>query len=312
MKSLRCIIAYWVIGLLAYLFITPPPVYAAGEFQADYEVQYAISPNGNTIVTQNVALTNKMTNLYAQKYSIVIYSTKIKNVIAFDNKGIVSPIISQKNGKTEIVLPFNDKVVGLGNKLPFSLRYEDTDIARKNGSIWEINIPGVASDPDLGSYVVSLRVPPTFGPNAYMTPLPAAAGRWTKEQMVQGGISAAYGNLQVFTVSLSYYLSNPSVKIRSSEISLPPDTAYQHVLIQSLDPKPKTVVRDADGNWIAKYDLLPATQITIQAKILISLTLKPRDDYSESHPDPSMYTEPLKYWEAQTPDIVALAQNYRT
>jgi hypothetical protein len=113
-----------------------------------------------------------MTNLYPQKYSIVIDSVHIKNVIAYDNGGIIKPQISQKDGKTEILLQFNEKVAGLGKTLRFSLRYENTDIAQKNGNIWELNIPGVAEDPDLAGYSVSLSVPPTFGPNAYMSPPP--------------------------------------------------------------------------------------------------------------------------------------------
>src|SRR5260221_11720212 len=152
---LVCLFVYALFGLFSL-------VHAAGEFQADYDVEYAISPAGVTIVTQNVTLTNKLTNLYPQKYSILIDSEKIRNVIAYDAGGIVTPQITQKDGKTEITLPFHDKIVGLGKQLHFSLRYENTDIAQKNGTIWEVNIPGVATDPDLASYAVTLRVPPTF------------------------------------------------------------------------------------------------------------------------------------------------------
>src|SRR4030042_1175852 len=156
---------YLFICLFVYLIMTPV-VWAAGEFQADYAVQYAIAPSGLTIVSQNVTLTNKQTNLYPQKYSIIIDSTKIKNVIAYDSNQIVPTEISQKDGKTEIVLTFNDTVVGLGKQLAFTLRFENGDIAQKNGSIWEVNIPGVAPDTDIASYSVWLSVPQSFGPNA--------------------------------------------------------------------------------------------------------------------------------------------------
>ena len=163
-------------------------MFAAGEFTADYDVQYAIAPSGVAIVTQNITLTNQLTNLYAQRYSIRIDSLAVRNVIAYDNLGIIRPDIRQNEGKTEIALTFNEKVTGLGRQLPFSLRYENTDIAVKNGSIWEINIPGVAEDMDLSSYTVALSIPSSFGPNAYMSPLPAAGGRWTREQMTGGGL----------------------------------------------------------------------------------------------------------------------------
>ncbi len=306
-------IIYRLFFIVCILCIFPlSRVLAVGEFQADYDVEYAISPAGVTIVTQNVTLTNKQSNLYPQKYSILIDSQKIKNVIAFDNGGLVQTQIDQSDGKTQITLPFNDHIVGLGKQLHFSLRYEDAEITQKNGDIWEVNIPGVANDPDLASYTVTLNVPPTFGPNAYMTPMPAAADRWTKDQMITGGISAAYGNMQAFDLNLSYHLENDSVAPRTSEISLPPDTAFQKVIIRSITPKPKTVLTDADGNWLAQYDLLPAERLDVQAQITVAIQLRQFDGVSEEITDPSVYTKPLKYWESQSPQIQALAQTYKT
>ncbi len=304
-------IFYLFLCLFVYLIITPT-VWAAGEFQADYAVQYAIAPSGLTIVTQNVTLTNKQTNLYPQKYSIIIDSTKIKNVIAYDSRQIVPTEISQKDGKTEIILTFNDKVVGLGKQLAFTLRFENGDIAQKNGSIWEVNIPGVAADPDIASYTVSLSVPQSFGPNAYMTPLPALAGRWNREQMMSGGISVAYGASQTFDLHLSYYLENPKITTEHTEIALPPDTAYQTVVIESLDPKPTTVTRDTDGNWLAQYTLLPGAHLSIEASIQISVLLQPKEGYTDNAPDPQIYTSTQKYWEVNNPQIQALAKKYTT
>lgn len=303
----------WIIGLLVYLIIMPRPLaWASGEFQADYNVQYAIAPSGLTVVTQNITLTNKQTNLYPQKYSIVIDSTKIKNVIAYDSHQIVPTDISQKNGKTEIMLTFNDKVVGLGKQLTFTLRFENGDISQQNGSIWEVNIPGIAPGADIASYSVSLSVPGVFGPNAYMTPLPASAGRWNREQMMAGGISAAYGESQTFDLHLSYYLENPRVTPELSEIALPPDTAYQSVVIQSLDPKPTTVTRDPDGNWLAQYSLLPGARLSIEAYLHINMLLRPKNGYVDDQPDQTLYTSAQKYWESNNPQIQDLAKKYTT
>jgi transglutaminase-like putative cysteine protease len=302
----------WIFGLLTFFLLPSTNVLAAGEFQADYTVQYAIAPSGLTIVTQNITLTNNQTNLYPEKYSIVIDSTKIKNVIAYDSHQIVPTDISQKNGKTEILLTFNDKVVGLGKQLAFTLRFENGDIAQQNGSIWEINIPGVASDADIASYTVSLSVPQSFGPNAYMAPLPATAGRWNREQMMTGGISAAYGASQTFDLHLSYYLENPRVTTQRSEIALPPDTAYQTVVIESLNPKPTTVTRDIDGNWLAQYSLLPGQRLSIEASLHINILLRPKDGYTDEVPDQKLYTSGEKYWEADNPKIQALAKQYTT
>ena len=255
---------YSLICLFVYLFISPSSAVAAGEFRANYDVQYNVAPTGITISTQTITLTNKLTNLYPQKYSILIDSTNIKNVIAYDKGGPISPEIKQNDGKTEILLTFNDKVVGLGKSLQFTLRFENGDIAQKNGTIWEVNIPGIVEDPDIDNYTASLTVPASFGPNAYMTPLPGSGTRWTREQMTRGGISAAYGTQQVFDLTLSYHLENQKVTPDTQEITLPPDTAYQTVSINELTPKPDTVRRDTDGNWLARYTLTPGVNWIFQ------------------------------------------------
>jgi transglutaminase-like putative cysteine protease len=312
MKKIFCLLVYSFIYLFVYLFIQPQQVAASGEFRADYEVQYAIAPTGVTIVTQNVTLTNQLSNLYPQQYSILIDSTKINNIIAYDNSGVIKPQIKQEDGKTEIILTFNEKVVGIGKQLKFSLRYESSDIAIQNGSIWDVNIPGVAEDPDLANYFVSLRVPPSFGVNAYMSPLPASGGRWTREQMTQGGISAAYGQNQAFDLSLSYFLENPTITPKLTELALPPDTAFQKIFIKSLTPAPKTVLQDEDGNWLAQYDLLPAQRIEVKAQITAQIFLSMRDGFTTTLKDKKIYTQPTRYWESNDSRIAELAKTYTT
>lgn len=305
-------LGYLFIGLFVYWIIPIPLAHAAGEFQADYAVDYAIAPSGKTIVTQNITLTNKQTNLYPKQYSITIDTDKIQNVIARDNGGLITPSITQHDGKTEILLSFNEQIVGIGKQLTFTLRFENSDIAKQNGSIWEVNIPGVDYDADMTSYYVSLQVPTSFGPNAYTSPLPADGKRWNKEQMTRGGISAAYGNQQLFTVKLSYFLQNSNVTPAVATIALPPDTSYQTVSIHSLEPAPLTVDRDADGNWLARYRLTSSQKMSIEAKLTIRITLKPKGNFEKQLDTMDAYVKPLQFWEVNADEIHVLAQKYTT
>lgn len=303
---------YLFICLLIFLFFPVSSVKAIGEFQADYDVSYSVTPSGSTIVTEMVTLTNKETNLYPKQYSVVIDTTGVSDVIARDDGGVIIPDVKQSDGKTSIFLTFNQKVVGLGKQLTFTLRFQNQEIAIHNGNIWEVNIPGVASDPDLGSYNVTLDTPPAFGPNSYMSPLPANGRRWNKEQMLKGGISAAYGNKQIYNLDLSYFLENPKVTPVKTEIALPPDTAFQKIEIKSLDPKPETVVRDADGNWLARYILLPGAQTRVSLKAIAEIYLTPRLNFKEKLADPAPYVSTSPYWEADNPKIKTLANQYKT
>jgi transglutaminase-like putative cysteine protease len=289
-----------------------PKVHATGEFQADYDVQYAISPTGKTIVTQQVTLTNKLPNFYPQEYSLMLDSDKISNIIAYDDGGIITPAISVKEGKTHIALKFNVRAIGLGKSLPFSLRYEHAGIATKNGSIWELYVPGVLNDPDIGTYDVSVAVPPTFGPAAYLSPQPANGKSWNKEQMIKGGIAAAYGTSQNFDLTLTYTLTNPGVTAELQEIALPPGTAFQKVTIQSLTPSPVTVTSDADGNWLGRYSVGPRQTVKVTAAVSVSVFLSARRDFVTPTPDVSLYTKPAAYWQVKDPEIQNLASRNPT
>lgn len=302
---------YLLIWLLAYLLIPISPALAA-DFLIDYDLQYAVAPSGVTIVTQKVTLTNQQTNLYPKEYTVTIDTEKIQSVIARDSVNLIKPQINKTGGKTEIRLAFNEQVVGIGKQLTFTLRYENLDIARKNGSIWEVNIPGVVDSAELSSYLVSLQVPPTFGPNAYLTPKPGAGSRWTKEQMTRGGISAAYGMEQVFAGELTYHLNNSQVAAVKTEIALPPDAAFQKVFIEELDPKPAMVTTDVDGNWLATYTLAPLSSITVRAKMLFAVTLSARPEWIQEPPNKEKYLEAQQYWEVNDPKIKELAKTYNT
>lgn len=309
--------------LLALIFLWKPHglVEAAGEFIANYDVSYAIAPTGVTIVTQTINLVNRQTNLYPKQYTILLDTLNVKNIIARDDGGTITPTITQNDGKTEILLTLNKQVVGLGKQTSFTLRYENLDIAQKNGSIWEVNIPGITEDADLGSYDVTIQTPPTFGPTSYLKPRPSDGKRWNRQQMTRGGISAAYGDKQYAKLTLRYYLENPGVTTVTEEIALPPDTAFQQVSIDALNPKPIEIVKDNDGNWLARYTLSPGKKLSIEAIVSVTLTLPGIDNLIAAatrlstklgESELSDYLKPLLYWEADDPSIKSLAANYTT
>src|SRR3989344_7180652 len=139
---------------ISALLLLPIRVFASGDFIEDYDVSYAISPLGVTTVTQNIRLTNTTDTKFPKQFAVIIDTDKIKNVIAHDNGGQISPIIKQVDGKTEITLAFNEYSVGRNKILPFTLRYENDSITQKIGSIWEVAIPGIRDTESVRSYSV--------------------------------------------------------------------------------------------------------------------------------------------------------------
>ncbi|MFZ2025026.1 MAG: transglutaminase domain-containing protein [Microgenomates group bacterium] len=310
MKKIALRLLYFFIALSLYFI--PSTILQAADFQADYDTQYAVSPTGTTIVTQNITLTNKQSNLYPKQYTISIDSENIKNVIAYDQKGVITPKITQQDGTTNITVQFNEKIVGIDKKLVFNIRYENADIARQLGNIWEIHIPGVENDESLGEYTVSLQTPASFPQNAYMTPLPASGNRWTKEQLIYGGINAAYGEFQSYVANLTYPLENDTLSAKLLTLTIPADNAYQTISIDSVTPKPKEMKKDADGNWIASFELTAKQRVDVVAKLHIQTYNKPKTTYSETVSDVQAYLKQDRYWETQNSTIQDLAKKYTT
>jgi len=284
----------------------------ASDFQADYDTQYAVSPSGTTIVTQNVTLTNKQSNVYPKQYTVTIDSEQINNVIAYDTKGVITPKITQKDRRTEIAVMFNSQVVGIDKKQTFTLRYENGDIARKLGNIWEVRIPGITEDTTLGEYTVSLQVPSTFPQNAYMTPLPATGVRWNKSQLLNGGINAAYGDYQSYTVDILYPLENESLSPTLQTIAIPPDTSYQNVTISSINPKPTEIKKDADGNWIASYIVPASSKLEIKTQLSIKTFIKANSQSQKPLTNSIMYTKQQPFWDTNNVAIKDYAKKFTT
>ncbi len=201
--------------------------------------------------------------------------------------------------------------MGQGKILYFQLKYVDENIAKKNGTIWEVNIPGIAEDADLGDYSVQLHVPDSFGPPAYIVPEPEHQFVWSKKNLINGGVSGAFGKEQVFDVTLSYYLENTKTTPILTEIALPPSSAYQFTTINSLVPAPETITTDADGNWLARYKLQGQSNTVVQAKLSTQLFLYPRVGHADAEPS-GEYLKATQYWQTADPEISKIAKNLKT
>lgn len=283
MKSLARFFPILAVSTFFFLIFFPKSVSAQGEFQTDYQVNYVTDVNGKTDVTQKIVLTNKTANYYADKFELKIGSTKVTDVKASDDVGNLDTRVTFDNNITIITVKFNQRVIGEGKKLAWTLNYSSGELASKSGQIWEISIPKLASSPDMGDYLATISVPRVFGSIAFAIPSPSSAQQkastqeftFTKDQLLQSGISMSFGEKQVFTFKLNYYLENNNVTSQTSEITLPPDNNYQQIVLEKIDPQPVDVVVDDDGNFVAKYKLAPKQKISITAQGYVEVFSKP-------------------------------------
>jgi len=275
-------------------------------------VIYTVQDDGNTSVKLAVSLTNTTSKYYTSEYGIRVGFSDIKNVTAFDPEGKITPEVTKNDTGYTIKVRFNQPAVGIDKTLPFTIQFDTPDIVQKEGSIYEVDIPGVANQSDYESFTVEVRVPSFYGEPTYIKPdTKSTSLQFTKEQLKNGGISIAFGKAQFYDISLKYHLQNENIFSVRTEIALPPSTNYQEVSLESIEPKPLNVKQDRDGNWLAEYSLLPSEKRTIMVKGKIRVLLQPNEQ-KENKQLLESYIRPQKYWQVDDEEIKKLAQDLKT
>lgn len=284
---------------------------ANSNFATKYDATYIIDEEGTTHALFAIELTNKTTEYFASSYKVKMGLYSIANVKAQDDKGPLSASVIKTDEGQTISINFDNKVVGKGKTRKFSLSFDTREIAEKQGSVWEINIPGLKDQKDFDSFLVHVKPPKSFGPPTYIKPNSFTESLdFTKEDLKEGGISIAFGDVQYYSFSLAYHLENTKIFPKSQSIALPPSTNYQTVIIDSIDPKPQQLYEDADGNWLATYNLSPAQKINVAVKgrIIVNLIPEQQELTDEMRKE---YTTPKQYWE-NNETIIKLAKELKT
>ena len=287
-------------------------VFAAEEFSTSYDVSYDVGNDGVTNVTEKVTLKNLTSQYYATQFSLTIGATQISDVSASDPSGPLEVTREQIGTSTTISVKFNAQVAGIGKELPWTLSFKSKDFASPQGKVWEVTLPKIVSTSNLENYNVTLSVPAIFGPPTSISPDPQKQTSsfdrlfltFDKNQLAQSGVSANFGEKQLFDFDLSYHLENPNLVPGITNITLPPDTAYQDVFFTRIEPKPVNITVDDDGNYLAWYKLSRGEKLVV--KVTGSAKLYIKSKVKTPGLDPVLkqkYLKQDKYWDKDHPAI---------
>lgn len=306
-KKITC----FAVVVLAFMWV--PKVFAAGEFATSYDVLYDVSDSGTTTVTEKITLKNLTSQYYANQFKLTIGSTKVSDIKAADPGGVLDVTQEQIGISTTLATKFNQQVVGLGKSLAWTLSFTSQDFAEKIGKVWEVRVPKISSTANLEDYNLTVAVPESFGHPSSISPTPDSESEsegkifltFDKNQLETSGVSAIFGDFQIFDFDLTYHLANNNLMPVLTNITLPPDTSYQDVIYQRIDPKPLNVTVDADGNYLAWYQLNRRQKIDVKAfgsakLYTVSKVKRPLLDGLSRE----KYITPQKYWESNNPQIV--------
>jgi hypothetical protein len=295
------------------------------QFLTEYDLVYDVGSNGETTVTQDITITNLKSDTIAASYSLTINRMQIYGVEAFnkDRKLTVNQKEDDKNNSVTLTVNFADRIVGEGRQNKITIKYKSKDIATKFGEIWNITIPRTELSDSTTRYNISLNIPETFGKNIFITPDPDIKDNkegkfiysYTKESVNNQSINASFGEYQELNFKLKYQIENPYLLSSTYEVALPPDIrGVQQVKFDQIEPRPKKIFRDNDGNTLAyfrlksneKREILVIGSARISGK-QINASLGgnfkdiPKDIYSR-------YTSEKTYWETNSNILVSKSQ----
>lgn len=309
-----------IISVLFYANATTLVMAQASQaFTTSLKSTYKISESTPPRVTHEVTITNETREAFIKEFTLRVNSQTIKDVIAASPQEPAIPVnITQEQKNAVITLTFSKPVLGLGKSSSFLLSYTDPSIYSETGLIKEVQIPPFEHGLPITSHSVTLEVPPTFEALSRSYPQPSQLNTLESSTGYQfnftgSGSSAIYllfGQKQRYDVLLRYHLSNPTITPVYTQIVLAPDTAYQRVFYETIQPKPDTVNRDPDGNWIAHFTLEPKTSQSVVAKGYVEVSDKPQAIFDNDSVDARAYTASQPYWDTKA--ITTLAQELAT
>jgi len=123
-------------------------------------------------------------------------------------------------------------------------------------------------------------------------------------------LSILFGESEYYSLDLIYQLDNPTLSAADTELALPPDTPYQRVLLDQLDPTPRTIKSDADGNWLAVYPLVSKQQLEVKAQLFAEVFALPQTNSELVNPKSLTTAQP--YWEVTDQQVLDLSSQLKT
>jgi hypothetical protein len=307
--------------ILSSLILPQNKALAASDFGTHYEIHYFLKETGKVKVEQKISLTNKASGTYPTEYLLETGGVGIENITASDGGGKITPSLKQKDDSLEIRFKFNERVVGEGKTLTFDVAYELLGAMIKNGQVWEVNLPRIPNLDNSSRGKITLAVPHSFGPPAFITPdnyIEASDASWHyfafgEEKITTSALNAAFGEFQVFDFSLNYHLQNPHSSKGKTSIALPADSSFQRVYLEKITPPPKEITMDNDGNWLGAYFLKGEEELRIKVSGWAQIFSEPLAFYPQ--PGPAQLEEnltPQPYWESDHPEIAKKASELKS
>ena len=285
--------------LFSGLVLIHSTVYAA-DYRTDYQVEYFLEQNNQQSLSSKVDFVIKITNLnpaiFVKKFSLFFpKSFEISNIKASDDKGSITPEVKQDEKNITLNLEFGSPNTGRGSENFFHLTFDQKNLFKVNGNIWEVILPTIENTTE-GDYKVVVNLPKdTTKKISIAKPKPTFIrdNQIIWQNPSTKTIYAVFGTQQYYGLDLVYNLYNPTLKPVYTDVAFPPDTLYQKIFVRSIDPAPDSVFIDDDGNYMARYNLFPQQKKTVFFRGVADINTTYRPEMKE--PIAALFTQQKRY-----------------
>ncbi|MDQ3008678.1 MAG: transglutaminase domain-containing protein [bacterium] len=306
---LACLINVW----LCLSAVTP--IQADENFFSSLHTTYTVESSGPTHVRHAIILKNKTPTMYARQYGIKLSSPNLTRVnVSSNGKTLPAEVVATAT-QTSIGITFPDQLLGQDKAREIIITYDNPDIGIVSGQVLEVLIPKLGDSASYNEYLVTLQTAQSFGETTRVNPQPTTSstdGRYNTATFTPHAgesITALFGTEQVFDLKLRFHLQNDSSNTGLMQVALPPDTSFQKMKYDTLEPLPQKIELDTDGNWIATYEVPASTTTEVNASLQTHVTLKPGRLQKPAHQTKD-YLLSQPYWESTNSIITELANEY--
>jgi len=269
--------------LFFFLFFFQRNIFAK-DYRVNYVVEYFLEEKGGKIkspVSFNIKITNLRSDTYVQSFSLSFPKNfSIHQIKAYDDSGEIQPEITKDSEITRISLKFQQPNIGKDTVNNFSLNFLQDNLFNINGNIWEVILPTIEVDNE-DTYKIIVNLPSASEKKisiAKPKPTLISGKKIIWDNPKTKTIYAVFGDIQYYKTSLLYHLENTRPNFVYNDIALPPETLYQKIYLEKLDPKPSLVFQDDDGNFLARYLLKPLEKKKIHFQGVIAVYAQPRTE----------------------------------
>ncbi len=326
-KWRACLAVFFGLGLLALSL--PRLSLASSDFSYSISSRYDVRSDSSTAVEESYSVVNNTPNRFLQSIQLSAPVDDATDLTVEYEDGTAIPFttnkkVSSQSGYSydyvEINITFPRNSVGQNSRWGFVVSYSTAKLVETKGSAHTVSIPAVPQDAS-DKYSVELLVPESFGSIHATGQAPTRLENQNGQQRyvfkdkesLKKTTLLVFGDSTIYEVNFNFPLDNKSNFTSTFTVALPPNTSGQKILLQKLDPQPKSTRLDSDGNILADYDVPAGSKIVVQTSVIgvisyIDYDLSKSGTLAEIPKDlVTKYTSPQQYWDSTNPEIVAKA-----